>query len=1532
MKETEKRISEYRKALPRLKEKVLAAALMLVVSVVTMTASTFAWLTISRKPEVSGVATTISGNGNLEIALSDFDGLEPEESEVGDSGKNIIAKNVTWGNLVNLSNSQYGLQNLTLRPATLNQNALSTNPLRAAVYGADGRVTTTTSDFAFTIFDGIGAFKVPTATQYGVKAISSVGYEYPGGQSIRDIRIEKAYSKLNDAQGSYQQLCSTANMQSISGVIGDYVTCMMNDKLNKPATPQDSQLYKKDFRTHMSNLNVLIGKLCEMYDSAATAVLAIWNLQMPLDALDLNLSAIMLTEEDIAAMDAIVDAREAATAESEEVVFTSADTKALFKVVDDHLADLKAQYGIEVKGFRQFLHDYYFAYRYKAEIGAIAAVASSQPVYWRDFSHIANYVVDIPTTKVEGTQVNALTKDAAMDMLDAEGNLRVDVQKGILWNMEQFLGQEVAIEGVSVKVTLIFTVNKKGDIYTTVNHDTYILPALLKELETGGGSVSSKVAFAQDTYGMAIDLWLRTNMENCYLTLEGNVLTETYHKTDNQGNLYYKDSAGTEYYQAKDGKYYDINGKEAEELDTDSLTKVMETKVIGFEGENRIWDKDAYRLTDNSLTQGTGSCYVFYADSPTEQAQGLELMKALKVAFIDDEGTLLAIADMDSDSHYAEGGRVTVPLKLKTNSMVAGEDEDGNTIYAITKLDRGISTRLTAIIYMDGYQLENSQVLNKESIQGQLNIQFGTSTEMEPVVDEDLMAKELTVTAEITPNSFEFVADTVNESKVKLTIAGYTPTEVKASFVRQINSSQGTKQDELTFTGSGASWEADAKFKAPGTYILRTVWLDGVEYMLKEPQTVEITGYSLTSLRVEGITDKVTTIRTADSAYTKNIYVEFAGDSGLTPKKVQVLFMNEANQSVLVDCFNNTVDWEGKITFPTSGTYHMDYYLIDGEYYELPENLKKTFIVQLGLKVQVFISPNAVFEYDYDEEAANAVDVDVWITDNNGTQMTGLEDVELYYKNAATGALNPWTPLKWNEATGFYEGAFQIENVGAYNFYALDMEGSYITSGEAPTIRALPPDPPSYVEYVDRDNENVFSISQDVGMTVAVDYSSAAKITAVMTKEGTSWTKKVEGRILTAEEGGAAGVTSNWYFAIPKDGELDETGLAMTHEGTWKITQLLVSEAYFNGIYVGAGAEKEYVTWDMSAENIWMNVSSEIGIDIVTTTDSNQIAKTYTGEFLVQQKTSAGDLKLNVYGVVNGKKQPLDGTATITVGYGLDYDAYTDTSGKQYYVIGTDATSEDVLNGVLVEGKLSLTDEVSDATTGHKYTYAITDANALKMDYAGTYYCKYIIVDVTAGGNTKKYVIGSKSDYSTNNYDKWYEDESSLAKITAMPKYEVGWTAPVVKFKSMTLNRSVRVNKGNALNATTNDYVTNGITNNNFTCTAHMELTSYESYLWGRLYRVTAMEAPKVTTEISGAGNFTSAKLSFIGSQTNAVYEYTKSNPTPEVQVGSFNWAFDRFVMGTVTEDELDIYGSIGADSVKYIFTLENQLTLINSY
>ena len=70
MNETQRNIKAYKEALPGIRERVVAMAMLLVMSLVMMSSATYAWLVISYRPEVTGANTTVAANGNLEIALA----------------------------------------------------------------------------------------------------------------------------------------------------------------------------------------------------------------------------------------------------------------------------------------------------------------------------------------------------------------------------------------------------------------------------------------------------------------------------------------------------------------------------------------------------------------------------------------------------------------------------------------------------------------------------------------------------------------------------------------------------------------------------------------------------------------------------------------------------------------------------------------------------------------------------------------------------------------------------------------------------------------------------------------------------------------------------------------------------------------------------------------------------------------------------------------------------------------------------------------------------------------------------------------------------------------------------------------------------------------------------------------------------------------------------------------------------------------------------------------------------------------------
>ena len=140
--ETNRRIKEYTNRLPRLKERLLTTTILLLVGVIMLTTVSFSWLTLSKSPETTNILTSIASNGNLEIALasgSRYTITAPGASQVGDGNLPIVSGNLTWGNMVNLSDPSYGLSNLVLRPAGLNVDNLLNEPLKAKGYDEAGR-------------------------------------------------------------------------------------------------------------------------------------------------------------------------------------------------------------------------------------------------------------------------------------------------------------------------------------------------------------------------------------------------------------------------------------------------------------------------------------------------------------------------------------------------------------------------------------------------------------------------------------------------------------------------------------------------------------------------------------------------------------------------------------------------------------------------------------------------------------------------------------------------------------------------------------------------------------------------------------------------------------------------------------------------------------------------------------------------------------------------------------------------------------------------------------------------------------------------------------------------------------------------------------------------------------------------------------------------------------------------------------------------------------------------------------------------
>jgi len=209
-----------------IKSKLMAAICMLLVSSIMMVSTTYAWFTLSTAPEVTGVHTSIGANGNLEMALLPTNGAvnDVPESDAGDGNLEIEQKNLTWGNLVDVSNNEiYGTNQFKLYPSQLNATSTTTGEgdtavttttiqkavLSTPVYGADGRVSALKSETATSRYK---ENKFVENGEFGVRGIGNAD-----GKTPRQAALTNALSSAAIYRSSAKDLAS--NSLSANGAV-----------------------------------------------------------------------------------------------------------------------------------------------------------------------------------------------------------------------------------------------------------------------------------------------------------------------------------------------------------------------------------------------------------------------------------------------------------------------------------------------------------------------------------------------------------------------------------------------------------------------------------------------------------------------------------------------------------------------------------------------------------------------------------------------------------------------------------------------------------------------------------------------------------------------------------------------------------------------------------------------------------------------------------------------------------------------------------------------------------------------------------------------------------------------------------------------------------------------------------------------------------------------------------------------------------------------------------------------------------------
>ena len=680
-----------------LKTKLMAAICMLMVSSIMMVSTTYAWFTLSTAPEVTGINTAVGANGNLEIALLPKDGLTKSiTSAVGDSMLDVEKKNVTWGNLVDLSDSSvYGLDSITLYPAALNTtgwdggylSAIGTTLLQTPSYGSDGRVATLNANTSNGYYNATEKNFFPNEFM-GVRAVGTAS-----GMTERQLAYRNARSAASTASASAKTVASQslnsngstlanvaikkgtgqtnfnmADLQSMKAIVDD----LLGVEGGKTGALQHIETAYKNYILAFAASAAVAPKMETGADGAdVEAAVQPWNTVQ--SNMDLSLAQMYAKLADFGVTAAL----------------------------PDKLTNAITSYGTTLTNVQS------------ARTQLNALIEANKPTYtWEEIRAVLTLLADPDNMEVNGIKAGEIMKDDNMSDLVtsvASGGLKVTMATGggVYVDIADHCGDYTAgvvIEEVTYNSLKLKNMTARMETKTTVKPN--YLAAVNTGVEAAGAPASSGSANQPitDMFGYVIDLAFRTNATDSYLLLQKDAIDRIYGDNENEGTMGH-------------GSNMTFN------LVNNSLSPDQIKSLMG-----------AIRLV--FFTPGTGSNAVIM-NAKLDAANAVQ----------DGNGAWKAELVLYKMKSTDEG-------KTVTEEVLTGE-----TANQIMKLTQNTAHQLSVLVYLDGNLVGNDDVAATAatSMVGQLNLQFASSATLVPMDYSQLhtpsTASGGTQTASVTPET-----------------------------------------------------------------------------------------------------------------------------------------------------------------------------------------------------------------------------------------------------------------------------------------------------------------------------------------------------------------------------------------------------------------------------------------------------------------------------------------------------------------------------------------------------------------------------------------------------------------------------------------------------------------------------------------------------------------------------------------------------------------------------------------------------------
>ena len=662
-----------------IRSKLMAAIAMLLVSSIMMVSTTYAWFTLSTAPEVTGITTNIASNGNLEIALSPESGIG---SEVGDATLNtlgVVEKNKTWGNLVDMDDTSYGLDKLTLAPAALSLLAdagvYSLNPeqaLATPTYGPDGRISALTPN-AFiahnTAEEGAEAkYEAPgdAGFNYGVRAVGTTS-----GLSPQATQLRTALSTMTTQISNAKSAVST----SLSGN-GQALTAMLvKHAITDPDTNNYGE-YVDELESLVTALESSVTNINEALRAYLLAVVTVEAFAADFEALSTAIKGLDMTTLTVSGTTVTINGTSVTVPEAFANAVTARDNfaedVATARAKQNTLADTATE-----KNWTNASAVLYCL------MNANGSAVTINDKTLAEFSAMGTSELVKYLPALMNQTVISLGKGSGLyyDLAEITGNFVASMKKVQIGTVTY---GDITVENAEIEEVVI-----KTDVPAST---TAHLPGLRSNASVLP-PVSSGASQAVDAnYGYVVDLMVRTN------------------------------AAGTKL-------------------------------LLQTEDKQRV-----YGDSTNTATMGKGTSFTFTTTNPDHVAILQDLLGSIRVVFFDpsDSNKVMGIAKVigDPKTDVNDAGETTVTgyLQLCKLTIVDGAvykagdvlsvDDQTTTEFdesdVLCDLTQNTAQPISALVYLDGFDVTSADVLADAAITGALNLQFASSATLSPMMNSDL--------------------------------------------------------------------------------------------------------------------------------------------------------------------------------------------------------------------------------------------------------------------------------------------------------------------------------------------------------------------------------------------------------------------------------------------------------------------------------------------------------------------------------------------------------------------------------------------------------------------------------------------------------------------------------------------------------------------------------------------------------------------------------------------------------------------------